>query len=488
MTTLDNTGMGQTFIGIDLGTTFLKGAVLDLDAVELTATTRNPFPDFVHGLPASRREVDSYAVVGAVRVLIRQLLPQAGDCQGIVMCTQMHGLVLTDATGHPLTNTITWQDQRTLEPHPTQPGSCYDVMSRLISIDDRIAVGNDLWASRPLSFLFWMLAQAQAGSTPDPFAAILVDKSGHNVVPASLPDFVLANICHTAPSTDITNAAAYGVLDLNTQDWRYDVIEKLQLDQLLWPRIRRHGEIVGQFEIDGVKLPCYTPVGDHQCAVLGTLLREDELSINVSTGSQVGLLTSALDLSSDYETRPYFDGNYLKAIIHIPAGRALNALLRLLCEMAEAQGITIQNPWDYIARAVSTIEQSHLRANLAFFPSSCGDVGEITNIHEEDLTVGNLFAAAFENMAENYLQCADRISRTRAWRRLVFSGGLVQKLEPLQQAIIKKFAADYRFAPSSEDTLLGLLVLALAFSGKAQTVADAIQTVSHALNARLNHV
>jgi hypothetical protein len=44
---------------------------------------------------------------------------------------------------------------------------------------------------------------------------------------------------------------------------------------------------------------------------------------------------------------------------------------------------------------------------------------------------------------------------------------------------MQRFDTDYRFAPSSEDTLLGLLILGLVCSGKAASVAEATHRVSH---------
>jgi sugar (pentulose or hexulose) kinase len=459
--------MQQTFIGIDLGTTFLKGAVIDLDTMQLGRIERLPFPPFIAGLPASHREVDAGAMVGAVKDLVRRLLPHAPNCAGLVMCTQMHGLVLTDAQGTPFSNAITWQDQRTEEAHPSGGGSYYEVMSRLVSKADRLELGNDLWASRPLTFLNW-LKENHA----------LPEQKG--IIPATPPDFVLANLCHTTPSVEPTNAAAYGALSVHTRDWHHDLIERLGLSSLQWPHIRQLGEVVGVCEIDGVKLACYTPIGDHQCAVLGTLLHPDELSINVSTGSQVGMLTRQIETSLDYQTRPYFEGQFLKAVIHIPAGRALNALIRLLSELAEGQGVSIPDPWAYITQITSTLEKTDLRVNLSFFPSSCGDAGAITNAREDTLNVANLFMGAFQNMAENYFACARRIWPAQAWRQIVFSGGLVQKLDPLKRTILNQFGCAYRFPPSSEDTLMGLAVLALYASGRATSLSQATQMVEAA--------
>ena len=172
-------------------------------------------------------------------------------------------------------------------------------------------------------------------------------------------------------------------------------------------------------------------------------------------------------------TRPFFDGRFLATVTHIPAGRALNALVKLLTELAEAQGFELSNPWEYIARAAAQVGPTQMRAQVAFFPSSCGAHGEFTNVREEELTVGHLFRAAFRGMADNYYTCALRISPEKAWRNLVFSGGLAQKLPLLRKLIQERFGVDYRICPASEDTMLGLLALALAFTGRAASVEQA---------------
>jgi sugar (pentulose or hexulose) kinase len=230
--------------------------------------------------------------------------------------------------------------------------------------------------------------------------------------------------------------------------------------------------VVGALEAAGRRVPFYTPIGDYQCAILGSLLRYGELSLNISTGSQVSLLRPRAEFG-DFQTRPFFDGRYLSAITHIPAGRALTALVRLLSELAEAQGVALADPWGYVGQAAAQAGPTRMRADLAFFNSSCGDRGAFTEIREEELTVGHIFRAAFQNMTDNYHACALRISPERGWESLVFSGGLAQKFPVLRDLICQRFAAPFRMCPSSEDTLLGLLALALAFTGRAATVEEA---------------
>ncbi len=81
-------------------------------------------------------------------------------------------------------------------------------------------------------------------------------------------------------------------------------------------------------------------------------------------------------------------------------------------------------------------------------------------------------------MADNYATLADRLAPDRPWQRLVFSGGLVQKIDLLRQLICERFAVPYRFCPVPEDAMLGLLTLGLAFTGRASSVGQAMQIVA----------
>lgn len=46
------------YLGVDLGTSFIKGAVLDLEALDLGHIERVPMPEPVPGLPPAFREFD----------------------------------------------------------------------------------------------------------------------------------------------------------------------------------------------------------------------------------------------------------------------------------------------------------------------------------------------------------------------------------------------------------------------------------------------
>jgi sugar (pentulose or hexulose) kinase len=446
-----------SFIGIDLGTTFIKAAVLDLDQYRLTHIRRVPFPEPISGLDPWRCEFDPSAILFAVQQLLRGMEEVSDHCEGMVMCTQMSCLVLMDEHGAARSNCIGWRDQRALQPHPSESGSYYEVLQQRISKQERKELGNEMPPGAPISFLFWWAEQRQLQT---------------GLIPVSLADFVLSALCDSRPTVESTNGMAYELLNLTTMQWHHEVIRELGLNQLHWPTLVNHGEVVGRMKLRDRVIPCYTAVGDYQCALAGALLDENELSLNVSTGSQVSRLTRNLVLG-DYQTRPFFDGRFTNTISHLPAGRSLNVLVELITEFARSQGM-LSDPWEYIVRCAEDSETTDLKVDLGFFPGPCGNQGSVSNIREKNLNIRTLFNAAFENMAENYSRCADRIWPDRSWRNVVFSGGLARKVGILRSKVQRELKASCRLCPIEEDTLLGLMALALAFREKHGLVEEAM--------------
>lgn len=429
------------FLGIDLGTTFLKGAVLDLDARRLAHIWREPFPEPVPGLPVGHCEIDPHAVLTATRRLLAALLADEPGATGLVVTSQMHCLVFTDDAGRPLSNVFTWKDQRALEPHPAG-GTYLDWVRNHIPEAELIETGRELRAGLPVVNLAWLAAHGRVPA---------------GAIPASLPDFVLANLCGTAPVAEPTHAASMGVFHLARNDWHRDVIARLGLPDLRWPRVVDTGAPVGTADLDGRQLRCFAPVGDQQCALLGADLSDSELSVNISTGSQVSVRTSA-PLAGDFLVRPYPGGGWLSTVVQVPAGRSLAVLVNLLTEL----GGSDRDPWEVIAEATEAIADTSLRVDLGFFGGPFGGNGSISNIGEHNLTVGGLFLAAFRNMAENYAKCVARLAPAGGWNRVVFSGGLSHRFPALRAATLKALGdPTHRVCPHTEDTLAGLLALAL---------------------------
>ena len=123
--------------------------------------------------------------------------------------------------------------------------------------------------------------------------------------------------------------------------------------------------------------------------------------------------------------------------------------------------------WTTISRLTDAAEQASRRGpatdlavDLSFYAGPHGSIGSITGITTDNLTVGQLFGAAFRSMADNYAGCAERLDATRSWSQVVLSGSLGRSVPALQRLMQQRFDVPFRESANDEETLLGMLTLA----------------------------
>jgi len=308
-------------------------------------------------------------------------------------------------------------------------------------------VGNELQAGSASTLLFWLSEHGQLPS---------------QAMPATVADYVLGRLCGVSPQMDPTQAS--GLLHLHSGTWHQSAFETLGLSRIRWPQIAQFKSPMGEATINGRTLTCYPSFGDQQCALRGAGLTRNELSINISTGSQVSRRTATFQ-PGPFQSRRYFDGDFLNTITHLPAGRSLNVLCDLLLECASAQGKPHSQLWEVIADRAATSDGGGLSVDLGFF---AGHRGHVDGITTENLTIGNLFRAACQSMPENYACCAERLGPDHTKLSLVLSGGLSRTVPVLRQLIKARFHRLMRESGVSEETLLGLLDVAREVYGRSR--------------------
>lgn len=432
-------------LALDLGATYIKCTrVWPADGIVEPAVRRS-FPRFRDNNHPRHREVCADDILVATRNVLDDVLSNGPHPSSLFLCGQMHGFVLVSSTGERLSEFISWQDQRSLEAVPSDCVSPFDILQHRLGTDIVTELGNELRPGSPIATMFSMLLR---GALPP------------DAVPLSLPDFIALHLCGrlAKPATDATNAAAHGALNVATLRWHDEGLRRAGLDGIRWPVVLPSGTALGDFIHEGRRIVVHLPVGDQQAALLGADLTEGELSVNVATGSQVSTIVSQ-PAHGDWQLRPFTGNRWLRTITHLPAGRALNALIGLLDELAAAQGTPLRDPWPTIERLAAAAPRPLMQADVSFFPSSVGQHGSLLHVTENELHVGPLFRAAFRSMAENYLNAATRIA-PQGWRGVVFSGGLIRQSKALQREISSLLGDQSRCATQAEDTLAGLLQLA----------------------------
>ncbi len=453
-------------LALDIGSSSLKGAVLDVASREISHLESRPFPAAIEGLPPQCFEVEPATVEAAACDIITALLAKAPDAERLYCSGQMGGLMLVDEQGRPLSNYLSWRDQRSRAPDADGQSMLEQVRFRLG--DDLFeSIGRELQPGSTTTLLYWLNKNKMLPA---------------GAIPISIGDYVVGALCGSRPRMHVTHAI--GMLDLESLDWHHKAFAQLGLAHVALPQLVRNVECVGSFEHRGRHIDCFGAYGDQQCALAGAGLQLGELSINISTGSQVSRRTQKLS-RGNFQSRAYFFGDRLQTITHLPAGRSLNVLVELVTEVATAAGSPTADPWRVINVLTREIEPanedcSDLQVDLSFFAGPLGSTGTIRNITTENLSVGRLFDAAFRAMAENYDHCASWLDPERTWSKVVLSGTLAREGSRLRQYLAERFQVPMRES-RDEEALLGLLELASLDSQDASISHNSSREPHHAV-------
>jgi sugar (pentulose or hexulose) kinase len=474
------------YLTLDIGSSFIKSAVFDIVQLKMFGEAKWNTPEKMPSKLPGRYEVDAESIlIIAVQAIETQLRRYPG-IRGIVLATQMHGFVLTDLAGKPITPYISWQDERCLEPIPGSTETCLSRLQSTMPQQLLQSAGVPLKPGLALCNLYHWLAGEDVSIN-----------RGSKLRFCTLGSYITSGLTG-AHATHITNAAATGFVDIVKRDWNTELIRAVggyAADTLNFPELRGEFEPVGSYRSGKLAIPVYPDIGDQQASVLGSLsTAKSELVVTIGTA---GLLSKIDDqfCNGPYEIRPYFGGGYLYTITRIPGGRNLDVLVRFirnigqsvfaaefsedvlwakLLQLAEQSGDSgkVGN-----AGNTSDVSDTKLQVKLGFFPQQQGvDCGSIERIDSDNLHPGSLIRAALESLAEVYDSQINKLYPDRSQlKRLVFTGGVAIKAKLLAKLIADRAGCPGDFAPLPCESLSGLLRIALVCAGRCRDLAEARQ-------------
>jgi xylulokinase len=256
----------STLVGLDVGTSAVKGVAIDADGGVLARATA--------GYPLSSprpgwSEQDPEDWWKATESVLSQLRHAAGPARAIGLSGQMHGLVALDAEDRVLRPAILWNDQRT-------SAEC-EWIERTIGLERLIALtGNRALTGFTAPKLVWLRR-----NEPDVFARI---------ARIALPkDYVRLRLCGQH-ATDVSDASGTLLLDVAARRWSEEMLAALELDPAWLPRTYESPEVSG-LAADGV--PVAAGGGDQAAGALGVGVdRPGPVSVVLGTS---GVVFAALE-------------------------------------------------------------------------------------------------------------------------------------------------------------------------------------------------
>ncbi len=452
------------FLGIDVGSTFLKSSILDLETGEVLEAASAPTPAFAETDPAGnplgqgRREIPMDRLAQAVKALI-DAAAEKYPIAGVTFSVQMHGGMLLRPDGTPVTNYISWQDTR-----------------GTIAGENGISVLEELRGSEYKDYF----EENGVLLRPNHSVVAFTHYARENgIAPgtcfAMIGDALTWMLTGTRAFIHPTNAASSGMYSLRRGQWNRELLRKLGLGGLSLPEVKAAREPAGIYKAaNGNEIPLYAALGDQQASVLGIGTRAGDVFINIGTGGQIGYAANE-PLPGPYETRPYFDGCFIRTITQLPSGRTINILMEFLksigrdvfgAEAAEntaPEGAAAETPsleeriWKYIDSIdFENIGSEPLTMDFSYFDPEGGMVG---GIKSENFTIANLIRSAYLAIAREYAShSADLAIPADAAGEAVCTGGVIRKNKPLFRCIEQVFPRPCRIAACTDDSMTGLLI------------------------------
>lgn len=249
-------------IGIDIGTSGTKTVLFNEKMEPVCSSTREyPMSQPQNGWAEQDPQDWAEAVLCTLREVMDQSGVQGEEVRGIGLSGQMHSLVLLDQEGKVLRPAILWCDQRT-------SAECEEITEkvgkkRLIEI-----TANPALTGFTASKILWVRKHE-----PELYA-----KCRHFLLAKDYIRYLLTG----GFFTDVSDASGTQLLDVPRRCWSQEVLDKLDIDISLLPRVVESQEVTGTLlpEIAGrTGLSIHTAVvggaGDNAAAAVGSGVVED---------------------------------------------------------------------------------------------------------------------------------------------------------------------------------------------------------------------
>ncbi len=407
-------------IGIDLGTTSICAVAIDVDTGAVLKSETVPSNAFINTVNAWEKVQDVSAIIGIATSLAEKFIDDNTCVIGVT--GQMHGIVYIDKNGKAVSNLYTWQDARGNLPY-----------------------GETTYAKHLDSF-------AGYGNVTDFYNKVNGLRPESAASYCTIHDYLVMTLCGlTSPVIHTTDAASFGCFDIEKNTFNYDLNVK----------------VTGGFDIAGEYkgIPVGVAIGDNQASVFSSVSSDDDILLNVGTGSQMSVISDNCITGENIEVRPFFDGKYLLCGAALCGGRAYSVLKDFYAFVLKAAGVENADVYAVMDKMLENATDS-LSVDTRFEGTRKNPdlSGSITGIRTDNFTPAQLTLGFLEGMVEELYSMYLQTEKKNGF--IVGSGNGVRKNPQLVAAAERKFGSKMKIPAHLEEAAYGAAMYGLVACGK----------------------
>ena len=422
-------------IGIDIGTTSVCGIVTDVESGKLLRSETKNSNAFLDGKAEWEKIQSVEKIISVAKNILDSLIDE--EVLAIGVSGQMHGILYYGENKNALSPLYTWQDGRGNLPYKdTTYADFLKSFSGYGNVTD--------------------FYNRQNGLVPK-------DAIGY----CTIHDYFVMTLCNLKhPIVHSSNAASFGLFDL----------EKNESSYIYSPKAVNGYMIAGKYK----NIPVSIAIGDNQASVFSTLSNEEDVLVNVGTGSQISLISDTPLFFENIETRPFFEGKYLIVGSALCGGRAYSLLKDFYSKIFSYDNEKSEEDiYNIMNKMLEDSSSSSLFVDTRFAGTRANPRirGNISNISVNNLTPENLTKGVIDGIAKELFKMYEKIGIRK--RGIIGSGNGIRKNPYLVRSFENLFNSKMIIPSHIEEAAFGAALFALISAGVFKNANEAQKIIKY---------
>lgn len=424
-------------VGIDIGTTSVCGVLIDATTGCVEKSVTKNSSAFIEGCADWEKIQSVNKIMTVATDILESLIAASSEVGAIGVTGQMHGIVYTDKDGDAVSPLYTWQDGRGNLPY------------------------------KDVTYAKYLNSFSGYGNVTDFYNTENGIKPESAVSYSTIHDYFVMQLCGLKkPIIHTSDAASFGCYDLENNRFNYACT----------------AEITGDYRIAGEYkgIPVSVAIGDNQASVFSTLANEEDILVNIGTGSQISVISDKIADNMQVETRPYFENKYLIVGAALCGGRAYSMLKNFY---AEVLGYIKRVDDDEVYRIMNDMlrnaKSSSFKVDTRFAGTRLNSeiTGGISGITTGNFTPSALTYGVLCGMTDELLNMYEKMGICKSG--IVGSGNGIRKNKALVRIFEERLGAKMKIPSHLEEAAFGAAMFAMIAGGKFKNAKEVQSIISY---------